>query len=202
MTDTAAMETTELPLRWGGLLMLGLAMVIIGTLGIGFAFSLTLAGVFVFGALALFAGLMQLWHGIAAREHRWSGRLLHLFVALLYLLLGGLLVWDPVSGAISLTLLLAGFLIAIGLSRLVYAWQCRRRRWRWALPLAGGLIELLLAGLILYGWPGTAFWVIGLFLAIELIVNGWLLVGVALAVRRLVRQGDAAAGAERDQANP
>lgn len=201
MNETDVHEL-ELPYRWGWLLVLGLVMVILGTLGIAFAVSLTLAGVLVFAVLALFAGGFQLWHGIAVREHRWSGRLLHLFVALMYLLLGGLLVWDPVAGAIGLTLLLAAFLIAIGLSRIGYAWKCRRRRWRWVLPLATGLIDLLLAVLILYGWPGTAFWVIGLFIAIELILNGWLLVGIALAVRRLEREGGAAAGADRSHVNP
>lgn len=181
MTET---EIVELPVRWGWLLMLGLVMVVFGTLGIGFAFYLTLAGVIMFGVLALVAGAFQLWHGVALQEAEWSGRALHLFVALMYLALGGLLVWNPVSGAISLTLVLAGFLIAIGVSRLAYAWKCRRRRWRWMLSLAGGLIDLLLAGMIIYGWPGTAFWVIGLFMAIEMIVNGWLLTGVALSVRR------------------
>jgi uncharacterized membrane protein HdeD (DUF308 family) len=180
-----ATEQRELPVKWGWLLALGLAMVVLGTLGIGLVFYLTLASVVVFGALALVAGGIQLWHGIAMQEVRWSGRALHLFVALLYLVLGGLLVWDPVSGAISLTLVLAGFLIALGVSRMAYAWKCRHRRWRWVLSLAAGLIELFLAGLIIYGWPGTAFWVIGLFIAIEMIVNGWLLAAVALAVRRV-----------------
>ncbi|MGD8312107.1 MAG: DUF308 domain-containing protein [Gammaproteobacteria bacterium] len=197
MTET---EKLELPLKWGWLLALGLSMVVLGTLGIGLAFYLTLASVILFGALALVAGGFQLWHGMAMQEARWSGRALHLFVALMYLVLGGVLIWDPVSGSVSLTLVLAGFLFALGLSRLLYAWKCRRRRWRWMLSLAGGVIDLLLAGLIVYGWPGTAFWVIGLFVAIELIVNGWWVTGVALTVRRFNRESNRTISPEPDRA--
>jgi len=193
-------EKYELPARWGWLLVLGLTMVVSGTLGIGFSFYLTLASVIMFGVLALVTGGIQLWHGIAMQEVKWSGRALHLFVALMYLGVGGLLVWDPVSGSISLTLVLAGFLIAIGVSRIAYAWRSRRRRWRWMLSLMGGLIDLFLAGMIIYGWPGTAFWVIGLFLAIELIVNGWLLTGIALAVRGFNRDSNATSTARQGQA--
>ena len=51
--------------------------------------------------------------------------------------------------------------------------------------LLAGAINLLLAGLILYGWPETAYWVIGLFVAIELLTNGWLLIALALTKRKL-----------------
>ena len=178
---------SELPLKWGWLLALGLTMIALGAIGLGFAFYLTLAGVLAFAVLALVGGSLQLLHALSAKEARWSGRVFHTLVALAYLILGGLLTWDPVSGSISLTLVLGAFLAVLGVSRLVYAWQCRRRGWRWKLGLAGGLVDLLLAGIVLYAWPATAFWVIGLFIAVELIINGWLLSVVALAARQVAR---------------
>jgi uncharacterized membrane protein HdeD (DUF308 family) len=180
------MEQTlrELPVKWGWLLALGVLFILGGTFGIMSAFLLTIVSVILFGALALAAGIAQLWHGIVGDAAGWSGRAAHLLVAVAYLLVGGLLLWDPVSGSVSLTLVLAAFLVAIGLTRLYYAWQCRSRGWRWRLVGLGGLIDLVLAGLILYGWPGTGLWVIGLFVAIEMIVSGWILVAVAFAARR------------------
>lgn len=121
---------------------------------------------------------------MASKEVKWSGRALHLLIAIFYILFGGLLLWDPISGFVSLTSLLAGFLIAIGISRISYAWKCRSRGWRWKLMLARGVINLLLAGINLYGWPSTGFWVIGLFVAMEIMINGWLLVAMAMVVRK------------------
>ncbi len=193
MSDTQAIVNgsddwpSELPLNWGWLLALGLTMLALGGIGVGFAFYLTLAGVLAFAVLALLGGVLQLWHALTANEARWSGRVVHALIALAYLVLGGLLIWDPVSGSISLTLLLAAFLAVLGVSRLVYAWQCRRRGWRWRLALAGGLVDLVLVGIILYAWPAAAFWVIGLFIAVEMIINGWLLTFVALAARQAAR---------------
>ncbi|SDX17775.1 HdeD family acid-resistance protein [Nitrosomonas communis] len=183
-------EKLELPVSWGWLLALGIALLIFGILGVAMQFYLTLASVILFGALALVSGCFQLWHGLATKEVKWSGRALHLLVALIYIVFGGLLVWDPVSGTLSLTLILAGFLIAIGLSRISYAWNCRKRGWKWQLTLVGGLIDLLLAGMIIYGWPETAFWVIGLFVAIEMIINGWLLIAMAMAARNISHEAE------------
>ena len=185
----AVEEKLEWPISWGWMLALGIGMVIFGMLGVGFAIYLTLASVMMFGAMAVVSGIFQLWHGIASKEVKWSGRALHLFIAFIYILFGGLVLWDPLSGSVSLTLLLAGFLIAIGVSRISYAWKCRNRGWKWKLMLVSGFIDLLLAGMILYGWPGTSFWVIGLFVAIEMMINGWLLIAIAMAVRKANREG-------------
>lgn len=191
VADTGRDALDELPVKWGWLLALGLVMMALGTLGLGFTFALTVAGVLVFGALALAGGLLQLWHGFTAREESWGGRGLHLLVAVAYLLLGGLLLWDPLSGSLSLTLFLAAFLLVVGLARGYYAWQARRRGWRWGLTAFTGLLDLLLGGLILAGWPGTGLWVIGLFLAIDLLFNGVLLTSLAFTVRRHRRNDEA-----------
>jgi uncharacterized membrane protein HdeD (DUF308 family) len=180
-------EKLELPIKWGWLLALGMVMAIVGTLGLFLASYLTLASVIIFGAFALIGGSLQLWHGVTAKEVGWSGRALHLLVALAYLVFGGILLWDPVSGSISLTLIIAVFLFVLGVSRWVYAWRCRRRGWHWGLIFFGGLMDLFLAAIIIYGWPTTAFWVIGLFVAIEMLFNGWWLVAIALSVRTVSR---------------
>ena len=188
----------ELPLKWGWLLALGVALVVAGALGTSLAIWLTLASVLLFGALLLASGILQGWHALTAKETRWSGRALHLVVALLYVALGALLLWDPVGGSLSLTIVLAAFLIALGILRIGYAWRARRHRWRWVATVLGGVLNLVLAGIILVGLPGTALWVIGLFVAIEMIVNGALLIGIALTVRRLARAagGDDASARE------
>ncbi|MBL8496914.1 HdeD family acid-resistance protein [Nitrosomonas sp. JL21] len=181
-------EKLELPISWGWFLALGISMVIFGTLGIVFAFYLTLVSVIMFGVLAIVSGILQLSHGVAGNENNWSGKALHLLVALMYILFGGLVVFDPVSGSYSLTLVLAAFLVIVGISRIAYAWKCWNRGWKWRLMLLAGGIDVLLAALIMYGWPETAFWMIGLFVAIEMMTNGWLLIAMALAKRTLTRE--------------
>jgi uncharacterized membrane protein HdeD (DUF308 family) len=177
-------EKFELPVSWGWVLSLGLSMLLFGILGAGYVFYLTLANVVIFGVLIAGLGIIQLWHGATSKDVKWSGRTLHLIVALVYIVFGGLIISDPISGSISLTLLLTTFLIAVGTLRIFYAWKYRRRGWQWRLMLAGGSINLFLAGTILYGWPGTGFWVIGLFAAIEMMINGWLLIAIAMAGRK------------------
>lgn len=183
-----AEDKLEFPISWGWFLALGISMVILGTLGIFFAFYLTLASVIMFGVIAIISGILQFSHGVASKENNWSGKAMHQLIALTYVVFGGLVVWDPVSGSYSLTLVLAAFLLIIGISRIAYAWKCWNRGWKWKLMLLAGAIDLLLAGLIMYGWPETAFWVIGLFVAIEMMTNGWLLIAMALTKRKLTQE--------------
>lgn len=187
--QTRQSDKTELPLKWGWLMLLGVMLIVGGTLGVTSAVYLTYLSILVFGAMALTAGLFQLWHVVTSDESMWSGRALHLFIAVAYLVLGGLIIWNPLSGTVSLTLLLAAFFLAVGVLRIYHAFKCRSEGWRWKLMGFGGLIDLGLAALILYGWPETAFWVIGLFIAIEMIISGWMLVGIAMATRKAEKDG-------------
>ena len=54
----------------------------------------------------------------------------------------------------------------------------------WAWILIAGLTAIVLGVLILMQWPYSGLWVLGLFIAIELIVNGWTYIFIALAMRR------------------
>jgi len=171
------------------MLALGAALMLLGSFGLVFSVAFTIAGVLALGALALAAGVLQLWHSFGASETGWAGRGVHSLVAVAYLVLGVLLLWNPVSGSLSLTLFLAAFLLVIGGSRVAFAWRCRRQGWRWKFAAAAGVLDLLLAGLILYGWPGTGLWVIGLFLAIDMLFSGSFLCALAWSARAEQRHG-------------
>ena len=58
---------------------------------------------------------------------------------------------------------------------------------RWGWVLASGILDLLLAGLIIAGLPGTALWAIGLLVGIDMLFGGACLIGMALAARNADR---------------
>ncbi len=174
----------ELPLDWKWLLALGIVMLILGTLGISMSVVLTIASILFFGAMMGAAGILQLIQGIQSKEKQWVGRGQHFLIAILYLLTAGLVFWDPVAASQGMTLLLAALFTAIGITRLFYAIRCQRKQWKWVLPVFLGLVNLALAAMIILAWPSSGLWVIGLFIAIELIMNGWFITFLALRVKK------------------
>jgi uncharacterized membrane protein HdeD (DUF308 family) len=94
----------------------------------------------------------------------------------------GLLFLKSLAGALeALTLLMASFFMVSGIFKVVAAASYRFAAWGW--PMISGLIDIALGGLILSDWPGSAFWVLGLFLGINLIFRGVNWVGLGLALR-------------------
>lgn len=79
---------------------IGILLVVLGTVAIIAAFTATLATVLFFGLLLLFAAAAQILHALTAA--RWRGFVIHLLSAILYAAIGGLIVYDPVAGAIGL----------------------------------------------------------------------------------------------------
>jgi len=66
----------------------------------------------------------------------------------------------------------------------------RRKRLRCAVVVAevlSGIADLVLAGLIISGWPGTASWALGLIVGVNLITSGLAITMAALAGRSLVK---------------
>ncbi|MBK5971007.1 acid-resistance membrane protein [Thiorhodovibrio litoralis] len=170
----------ELEKHWGWLLAFGLFSIVLGTLGLSLTFLLTEASVLFFATLLIVGGVFQLLQAIKCRG--WRSILFHVLIALLYVAGGLMIVLYPQVTAVSLTLMLGAVLIAVGIMRLLMSFQLRPSSgWYW--PLISGVISLLLGGLIIAQWPTSGLWVIGLFVAVELIFNGWSYVFVALAAR-------------------
>ena len=54
---------------------------------------------------------------------------------------------------------------------------------RWSWLLVAGLVDIVIAGIIITGLPGTALWAIGLLVGINLLFGGASLIGMAIAAR-------------------
>lgn len=171
----------EMNKNWGWILVAGIAMVILGTIGLGMTFWLTVASMLYFGILLLIGGGVQLIN--AFRDQAGTNRLSHILIALLYLVAGIILITKPVVAGLAMTALLAVALIIIGVFRCWLAFQARPMQ-GWGFILAAGLAAIALGVMIFAGWPETGLWVIGLFVAIEMILQGWTLVMIAIAARQ------------------
>ena len=176
----------DLKKNWGWLLALGIGSIILGTLGFYMTFAFTLASVWFFRVLILVAGVFQLVHALTCKG--WKSVLWHVLIGLLYVAAGIDIIMDPVRASIVLTVVLAGILIAVGVIRIVMAIQLRPAASGWFWPLLSGIVSIVLGGMIMAQWPASGLWVIGLFVAIELVLNGWADIFVALAARKAVQQ--------------
>lgn len=169
--------------RWGWFLALGIALIILGMIAIGAAIPATFLTIAFLGWLLLIGGVAQMFSAVFS--HHGSGFFMHLLAGILYLIVGVLIVANPAAGAITLTLLLAAFFMFEGVFRIVSAASMRFPRWGWA--VASGIITLLLGLMIWAQWPLSGLWVIGMFVGIDMIIYGWSLVMLTMAIRGLGR---------------
>jgi uncharacterized membrane protein HdeD (DUF308 family) len=112
--------------------------------------------------------------------------LLHLLVGVLYVLVGFIIIDQPLNAAIELTLLIAIFLMVSGIFRVVFAVAERFAGSGWV--LLNGVVTFVLGLLIYKQWPASGLWVIGLFIGIDLIFNGWAWVALALGLRQMTEK--------------
>lgn len=166
--------------HWGWMLALGILMLVLGVIGLYASVALTIVSVLLFGALLVAGGIAQAIQ--AFRASGWKSVALHVGIALLYIAGGGIALYDPVAASLSLTIFIAAMLLAAGIFRTVIAFQMRPvGGWGWV--LFGGIMSFLLGVLIFMQWPVSGLFAIGLFVAIELIVDGWSCILFALAAK-------------------
>ena len=53
--------------------------------------------------------------------------------------------------------------------------------------LASGIVDLILAAIIISGWPGCAAWTLGLIVGVNLITSGFAAIMMAVAGREVVK---------------
>lgn len=170
----------ELKRNWGWILGLGILFLILGCIGLGMVVGLTLVSMFFFGALLIISGMT---HIIDVFKHKeWKGIIGQALIAVLYIAGGCVVFYDPFLASTLITALLAGVLIVIGVTRIIMAMALRdSRSWGWL--LLAGITAIILGVLIMIQWPISGLWVIGMFIAIEMIVNGWTYIFIGLSLR-------------------
>ncbi len=172
----------EMRRSWSKFLVFGTLLIALGVACLIYAVTTTLASVVVLGWILIFGGIIEA--SLTAWARRWSGFLLHLLGGILSVFVGAEFVANPGLGAVTLTLLLATFLIVAGAFRIVGSALIRSGDWGWM--LVNGLISVFLGILILAKFPAAAALLLGLFIGIELIARGMSLVMLSLTVRKIV----------------
>jgi len=165
--------------HWRRLLVVGLVLTIIGAVGIVASTFFTVLSVVFFGWLLSLAGVAVLWHAFSAT--RWTGVLLQAAMGTLNLVVGAICIWQPLEGAVALTLLIAASLMVQGIFRLASAFASRVDGRGWLVGSA--VVTLVLGAMIFSQWPAASLWVIGLFVGIDLVIYGSWLVSLALVLR-------------------
>ncbi len=159
---------------------LGIVLIILGMLAIGFAKWATEFSVILLGLLLAIGGIIQIVSSFYGKK--WTGFSLSLLLGLFYIIAGGFCIFKPMDSALSISLLIAALLLVGGLFRLISALSYRFDNWGWV--VFNGAISILLGLLILAEWPASAIWVIGLFIGIDLILIGGYWVRLSLAVKK------------------
>jgi uncharacterized membrane protein HdeD (DUF308 family) len=168
--------------HWQLFLAEGVLLLALGVAAIVLPLVATVAVAFIIGWLLLMSGILGLI--VTFRMRHAPGFVWSLVSAILAIAAGVALLRWPLSGALSLTLILTIFFVIEGVASIFYALEHKRElSGRWGMMLASGVLDLVLASIIFLGLPGTAAWAIGLLLGINLVFGGSAIISMALAAR-------------------
>lgn len=157
------------------LLLLGVAAMVVPPLA-GLGITIFLGWLFMIGGIV---GLVATYGARHAPGFWWS-----LFSAVIALLAGASLIWNPLMGLVTLTYVLIAYFVIDGVLSIVSAIEHRRElsgRWEWM--AFSGVIDLVVAAMIIAGLPGSFSWALGLLVGIDLVFAGVSLIAMAMAAR-------------------
>ena len=168
--------------HWMLFLIEGVILIVLGAAAIILPVVATLAVTLLIGWLFLISGGVGLVTTFWMRNA--PGFWWALLSAVIGIAAGVVLIRWPISGTLSLTIVLIAFFVIEGVATIMYAVEHRAQlsgRWGWM--LTSGIVDLILAGIIFAGLPETAAWALGLLVGINLLFGGTAMIGMALAAR-------------------
>jgi uncharacterized membrane protein HdeD (DUF308 family) len=174
--------STEVREHWKAFLFEGILLAVLGIAAIVVPSLASLAITIFLGWLFLIVGIAGLM--ITFWAPRIPGFWWSLLSAALAVLVGILLLIQPVQGMLTLTIVVGAYFLAEGAVTIMYALDHRRelsQRWGWL--LTAGVMDIIVAFVIIIGLPGTAAWAIGLLVGLNMMFGGATLIGMALAAR-------------------
>ncbi|EEA96051.1 Uncharacterized membrane protein HdeD, DUF308 family [Pseudovibrio denitrificans] len=167
--------------NWWKFLVLGVLMVIGGTIVLVIPYASSIAVALVIGLVLIVVGVLQLWHAMQVKE--WGGFLWQSLIGIIALVGGIAIYYNPVAGTEALTLVLSVVFIAQGIAQAMFSFRLRpHSSWGWI--LASGIIAIGAGLMILLDFPGSTAWALGLVAGISIMFNGWSYVAIALAAHK------------------
>ena len=168
----------------GALIGLGILFIVLGMIGVAGQVMFSFVTINVLGAFLIIGGGLQFAHAI--KSHGWKSVGIQIVLAVLYIV-AGLFTWAfPIPALEGITLWLAAIFFVTGFLRLVSAFQHRHfGEWFWLVLLSA--ISILMGVMIMNGYPSSSLWLPGLLIAIELLLQGWSMLFLGLAARKLIQ---------------
>lgn len=127
-------------------------------------------------AASVFFGWLLMVAGVAHLIYAWSQRragavIWQILIGVVYFIAALYMLFLPVAGMVTLTVVLAFYIVVSGIFELVVFARLRRLRGAiWF--LVDGVVSLVLAGLIFFQWPWSSLWFVGTLVGISLLLSG------------------------------
>jgi uncharacterized membrane protein HdeD (DUF308 family) len=150
--------------------------ILLGIIAIAIPQFFTIGIELLVGLLLIAAGIVQFIRLFQAKDAPgfWGS----FFGAIFSLILGALFLIYPLAGVLSLTYLMILYFLIDGIAKIYFSFQLKAfQNWGWI--LISGIVSLALAAIIFTGLPGTAVWVLGLLVGINMLFFGFSLIGFA-----------------------
>lgn len=177
--DVTALK--QLHKNWNWYFMLGIGLILLGSLAVVFSIVTTLVSVIYLGIFLMVLGFFEF--AKCLKIDTMIHFFLHLFLGILYIVGGFYIAKHPAVNALTLTLLLAIFFIVGGILRIIFGFSKNLPHRGWI--LFNGVITLLLGIMIWKQWPYSGLWVIGLLVGIDTIFSGWSWIMLSLYAKNL-----------------
>lgn len=169
--------------KWGWIVALGVVFLIAGFIAVGSAVAATASAVMIIGIMMIMGGVAEIVAAFSVKG--WGKFAVWMLLGLLYVGAGFIAIMNPFAAATILTLMLGAALVAGGVLRIFLAFSMKSAGKPWGWVVVSGLVTLLLGAMIIAQWPASSFFVLGIFLGIDLIFigSGWITMGLALKNR-------------------
>jgi uncharacterized membrane protein HdeD (DUF308 family) len=166
----------------GLLILLGVLTVIFGVVAVGSPLITGVAVTVFVGFLLLGSGVTQIIHALKSKQ--WGTGFWGTVIGLLGVVAGLLMIFRPMVGLVTMTMLLAIYFLVDGISEIIAAFRIKPDQgWGWV--LFNGIIAVLLGFMIWRQWPVSGAWAIGLLVGIHILLTGWSMIILGTGARRI-----------------
>lgn len=179
MSTPSPLETLQKNRGW--LIAGGILSVLVGLMAISSPYIFSIVITQLLGAFLLVNGLISLFVTITGGPA--AHRVLNALSAVVRIGAGTALLFMPLSGALTLTLILAIVFVLEGVFSVGGALSMRGTP-GWVVLILNGIVAVILGLMVMAKWPSDAAWVLGLLYGIQSLFGGASLLAIAFSAPR------------------